>query len=68
MTQRFRSKTVSTTSFNAGQKLGVERDGALFTDTSRYIAYARVICTRDRPLMVMLDEIEGNETRVGYTF
>ena len=61
-------QTVSTTSFNAGQKLGVERDGALFTDTSPSIAYARVICTRDRPLMMLLDEIEGNETRVGYTF
>ena len=40
-------------------------------DTPRFIAYARSTCARYRqlgPLMVLLDEIEGNETRVGYTF
>ena len=40
-------------------------------DTPRFIAYARATCARYRqlgPLMVLLDEIEGNETRVGYTF
>ena len=40
-------------------------------DTPRFMAYARATCARYRqlgPLMVLLDEIEGNETRVGYTF
>ena len=40
-------------------------------DTPRFIAYARATCARYRqlgPLMVLLDNIEGNETRVGYTF
>ena len=40
-------------------------------DTPRFIGYARSTCARYRqlgPLMVLLDEIEGNETRVGYTF
>jgi aminoglycoside/choline kinase family phosphotransferase len=40
-------------------------------DTPRFVAYARATCARYRqlgPLMVLLDEIEGNETRVGYTF
>jgi aminoglycoside/choline kinase family phosphotransferase len=49
------------------------RDGkpAYLADTPRFIAYARATCARYRqlgPLMVLLDEIEGNETRVGYTF
>ena len=40
-------------------------------DTPRFIAFARATCARYRqlgPLMVLLDEMEGNETRVGYTF
>jgi aminoglycoside/choline kinase family phosphotransferase len=40
-------------------------------DTPRFMAYARATCARYRqlgPLMVLLDDIEGNETRVGYTF
>ena len=49
------------------------RDGkpSYLADTPRFIAYARATCARYRqlgPLMVLLDEIEGNETRVGYTF
>jgi aminoglycoside/choline kinase family phosphotransferase len=49
------------------------RDGKpkYLADTPRFIAYARATCARYRqlgPLMVLLDEIEGNETRVGYTF
>jgi len=49
------------------------RDGkpAYLTDTPRFMRYARATCSRYRPLgplMVLLDEIEGNETRVGYTF
>jgi aminoglycoside/choline kinase family phosphotransferase len=49
------------------------RDGKpkYLADTPRFIAYARTTCARYRalgPLMVLLDEIEGNETRVGYTF
>jgi aminoglycoside/choline kinase family phosphotransferase len=49
------------------------RDGKpkYLADTPRFIAYARSTCARYRalgPLMVLLDEIEGNETRVGYTF
>ena len=40
-------------------------------DAPRFIKYVRATCARYRqlgPLMVLLDEIEGNETRVGYTF
>jgi N-acetylmuramate 1-kinase len=49
------------------------RDGKprYLADTPRFIRYARATCSRYRalgPLMVLLDEIEGNETRVGYTF
>ena len=49
------------------------RDGKpkYLLDTPRFIKYARATCARYRqlgPLMVLLDEIEGNETRVGYTF
>ena len=49
------------------------RDGKpkYVADTPRFIKYARNTCARYRqlgPLMVLLDEIEGNETRVGYTF
>ncbi|MDP1742216.1 aminoglycoside phosphotransferase family protein [Polaromonas sp.] len=49
------------------------RDGKpkYLADTPRFISYARATCARYRqlgPLMVLLDEIEGNETRVGYTF
>jgi len=49
------------------------RDGKpkYLLDTPRFIGYARATCARYRalgPLMVLLDEIEGNETRVGYTF
>ena len=49
------------------------RDGKpkYLSDTPRFIKYARATCARYRPLgplMVLLDEIEGNETRVGYTF
>lgn len=49
------------------------RDGKpkYLADTPRFISYARSTCARYRalgPLMVLLDEIEGNETRVGYTF
>ena len=49
------------------------RDGKpqYLQDTPRFIKYARAACARYRtlgPLMVLLDEIEGNETRVGYTF
>jgi aminoglycoside/choline kinase family phosphotransferase len=49
------------------------RDGKpkYLADTPRFIKYARNTCARYRqlgPLMVLLDEIEGNETRVGYTF
>jgi N-acetylmuramate 1-kinase len=49
------------------------RDGKpkYLADTPRFIQYARATCARYRqlgPLMVLLDEIEGNETRVGYTF
>lgn len=49
------------------------RDGKpkYLADTPRFINYARTTCARYRqlgPLMVLLDEIEGNETRVGYTF
>ena len=49
------------------------RDGKpqYLRDTPRFIQYARAACARYRPLgplMVLLDEIEGNETRIGYTF
>ena len=49
------------------------RDGKpkYMADTPRFIRYVRATCARYRqlgPLMVLLDEIEGNETRVGYTF
>lgn len=49
------------------------RDGKpkYLADTPRFIAYARATCARYRQLgrlMVLLDEIEGNITRVGYTF
>ncbi len=49
------------------------RDGKpkYLADTPRFIKYARATCARYRqlgPLMVLLDQIEGNETRVGYTF
>ncbi|MDO8442322.1 MAG: phosphotransferase [Polaromonas sp.] len=49
------------------------RDGKpkYLADTPRFINYARATCARYRqlgPLMVLLDQIEGNETRVGYTF
>ena len=49
------------------------RDGKpkYLADTPRFVRYARATCSRYRPLgplMVLLDEIEGNETRVGYTF
>jgi aminoglycoside/choline kinase family phosphotransferase len=49
------------------------RDGKprYLADTPRFIKYVRATCARYRqlgPLMVLLDEIEGNETRIGYTF
>ena len=49
------------------------RDGKpkYLADTPRFMRYARATCSRYRPLgplMVLLDGIEGNETRVGYTF
>ena len=49
------------------------RDGKprYLADTPRFIAYVRATAARYRqlgPLMVLLDSIEGNETRVGYTF
>ena len=49
------------------------RDGKpqYLRDTPRFIKYARAACARYRPLgplMVLLDDIEGNETRIGYTF
>ena len=49
------------------------RDGKpkYLADTPRFIKYVRATCARYRqlgPLMVLLDAIEGNETRVGYTF
>ena len=40
-------------------------------DTPRFIKYVRATAARYRqlgPFMVLLDAIEGNETRVGYTF
>ena len=49
------------------------RDGKprYLADTPRFISYVRATASRYRalgPLMVLLDAIEGNETRVGYTF
>ncbi len=49
------------------------RDGKpkYLADTPRFIAYVRATAARYRqlgPFMVLLDAIEGNETRVGYTF
>jgi N-acetylmuramate 1-kinase len=49
------------------------RDGKpkYLADTPRFVKYARNTAARYRqlgPLMVLLDQIEGNETRVGYTF
>jgi N-acetylmuramate 1-kinase len=49
------------------------RDGKpkYLADTPRFMRYVRNTCARYRqlgPLMVLLDDIEGNETRVGYTF
>ena len=49
------------------------RDGKpkYLADTPRFIRYVRAAAARYRqlgPLMVLLDAIEGNETRVGYTF
>ena len=49
------------------------RDGKpkYLADTPRFVKYVRNTCARYRqlgPLMVLLDAIEGNETRVGYTF
>ena len=49
------------------------RDGKpkYLADAPRFMKYARDTAARYRPLgplMVLLDEIEGNKTRVGYTF
>ena len=49
------------------------RDGKpkYLADTPRFAAYVRATASRYRqlgPLLVLLDSIEGNETRVGYTF
>jgi N-acetylmuramate 1-kinase len=49
------------------------RDGKpkYLADTPRFIGYVRATAARYRqlgPFMVLLDAIEGNETRVGYTF
>jgi len=49
------------------------RDGKpkYLADAPRFIKYVRATAARYRqlgPLMVLLDAIEGNETRVGYTF
>ena len=49
------------------------RDGKpkYLLDTPRFIKYVRATAARYRqlgPFMVLLDAIEGNETRVGYTF
>ena len=49
------------------------RDGKpkYLADTPRFIKYVRATAARYRqlgPLMVLLDTVEGNETRVGYTF
>ncbi|RYX91888.1 MAG: aminoglycoside phosphotransferase [Comamonadaceae bacterium] len=45
--------------------------GKYLADTPRFIRYVRNTAARYRqlgPLMVLLDSIEGNETRIGYTF
>ena len=49
------------------------RDGKprYLLDAPRFVSYVRATAARYRPLgplMVLLDAIEGNETRVGYTF
>ena len=49
------------------------RDGKpkYLADTPRFARYVRNTASRYRqlgPLMVLLDSIEGNETRIGYTF
>ena len=49
------------------------RDGKpkYLADTPRFVKYVRATAARYRqlgPFMVLLDAIEGNETRVGYTF
>ncbi len=49
------------------------RDGKpkYLADTPRFVSYVRATAARYRqlgPFMVLLDAIEGNETRVGYTF
>jgi aminoglycoside/choline kinase family phosphotransferase len=49
------------------------RDGKpkYLADAPRFIKYVRAAAARYRqlgPLMVLLDAIEGNETRIGYTF
>ena len=49
------------------------RDGKpkYLADTPRFVKYVRATAARYRqlgPLMILLDAIEGNETRVGYTF
>ncbi len=49
------------------------RDGKpkYLADTPRFIKYVRATAARYRqlgPFMVLLDAIQGNETRVGYTF
>ena len=49
------------------------RDGKpkYLADAPRFVQYARHTAARYRalgPFMVLLDHIEGNETRVGYTF
>ena len=49
------------------------RDGKpkYLADTPRFAKYVRATAARYRqlgPLMVLLDAIEGNETRIGYTF
>ena len=49
------------------------RDGKpkYLADTPRFIKYVRATAARYRqlgPFMLLLDAIEGNETRVGYTF
>jgi aminoglycoside/choline kinase family phosphotransferase len=49
------------------------RDGkhAYLEDTPRFIGYIRSVCRRYdalKPLAVLLDELEGRQTRAGYTF
>jgi N-acetylmuramate 1-kinase len=48
-----------------------DRKPKYLPDAPRFIKYVRATAARYRqlgPLMVLLDAIEGNETRVGYTF